>query len=116
MSRALRVEDELMVADVAGIPKASCQGRHRMGKGTEVKQNKFFGWFVSGAIKGDVYGKGGRKSGGRVLVTYKLWAPPGCVLHEPLSPPVFLISPLFSASVKTGRELAKPAASHLLCN
>ena len=60
MSRALRVEDELMVADVAGIPKASCQGRHRMGKGTEVKQNKFFGWFVSGAIKGDVYGKGGR--------------------------------------------------------
>lgn len=42
MSGALRVEDELMVADVAGIPAASCQGRYRMGKGTEVKENKIF--------------------------------------------------------------------------
>ena len=60
MSRALRVEDELMVTDVAGIPATSCQGRYRMGKGTEVKQNKFFSWVVSGAVKGGVFGKGGR--------------------------------------------------------
>ena len=68
--------------------------------------------WIAGCRQG---GEGGRKRGGCVLVTYKLWAPPGWVLHEPLSPPVFLISPLFSASVKTGRELAKPAASYLLC-
>ena len=49
-----------MVTDVAGIPATSCQGRYRMGKGTEVKQNKFFSWVVSGAVKGGVFGKGGR--------------------------------------------------------
>ena len=49
----MRGEEELGV----GGSGWHSQGRCRMSKGTEVKQNKLFSLVVSGAVEGDEFGK-----------------------------------------------------------